>query len=85
MNPQLFQQAVQQTIAELRAMSPEEFRAEIAKHRDSDLANLFAIAREFDDNFMRFPPRPVQASCQAKPVSDGSVLPGGVTEKMVEH
>jgi len=85
MNPQLFQQAVQQTIAELRAMSPEEFRAEIAKHRDSDLANLFAIAREFDDNFMRFPPRGGATSCQAKPASDGSLLPGGVTAEMVEN
>jgi hypothetical protein len=57
MNPQLFQQAAQAVLAELRAMSPEELRAEIIKRRDSDIANLFRIAREFDDNFMRFPPR----------------------------
>jgi hypothetical protein len=85
MNQQLFQQAVQKTLAELRAMSPEEFRAEIAKHRNSDISNLFAIAREFDDNFMRFPPRGEPTSCRAKPASEGSVLPGGVTEEMVEN
>jgi hypothetical protein len=93
MNPQLFQQAVKQTIAELRAMNPEEFRAEIAKRRNSDIANLFAIAREFDDNFMRFPPRGEPTSCRAKPAfegsalpaSEGSALPGGVTEEMLEN
>ncbi len=85
MNPQLFQQAAQAVLAELRAMSPEELRAEIVKRRDSDIANLFRIAREFDDNFMRFPPRGGPTSCQVTPASDGSVLPGGITTEMLEN
>lgn len=56
MTPQM-QEAVNTVMKKLRAMSPAEFRAELDKRRNSDIANLFAIAREFDDNFMRFPPR----------------------------
>jgi hypothetical protein len=85
MNPQVMQDATRVVLGKLLLMSREELRAEIAKHRNSDTANLFAIAREIDDNFMRFPHHPAQASCQAKPTSDGSILPGGVTEEMVEN
>jgi hypothetical protein len=83
MNQKTMEEAVQATLEEMRALSPEELHAEIVKHRNSDLAELFRIAREFDDNFMRFPPRGEPTNCQAKPASDGSVLPGGVTDKMV--
>jgi len=85
MNQKTMEEAVQATLAEMRALGPEELHAEIVKHRNSDLAELFRIAREFDDNFMRFPPRGGPTSGQVKPASDGSVLPGGVTAEMVEN
>jgi len=52
-NEKLMEEAVKATMAKFRAMSREDFRAELEKYKESDFAVLFRIAREFDPNFMR--------------------------------
>lgn len=41
MNDKTFEEAVQTTFAELRAMSREEISAEIEKCKDSDFSSIF--------------------------------------------
>jgi UDP-glucose 4-epimerase len=68
MTPQM-QEAVNTVMKKLRAMNPAEFRAELDQRRNSDIANLFAMAREFDDNFMRLPPRKTADTPPVVPVT----------------
>jgi hypothetical protein len=51
MNEKYFDEIVQATLDELRAMSHSELRAEIEKRKKSDFARIFSETGEVSDDF----------------------------------